>query len=286
MTHRAVGKLEQDYLRWIVRREHDSSRTDPVAPAFIAASARTALERLPRRPRRHPAHRPVRHRPACAHPRASRAVLRVLPRRVIRQNGPSASDPSRTDQRHPGPRPRDRRTPATRHQRSGPRVRDGERAVEDRLAQPADGALAAPVDGQPTLDAPPTSLSGHSDVDQPAVGTLPGKIYPGQTRRPGDRVSERQPWRPRRQTVYQILFDCHGPRMLSSVHHSSASSRSRCRRRIDSVHHLEEQAAVLEGPLRADHDDRRLVPAAPHPTAEALRDDAGDGQPSLCPAAR
>jgi predicted kinase len=36
--------LEQDYLRRIVLREHDSSRTNPVAPAFITATARNALD--------------------------------------------------------------------------------------------------------------------------------------------------------------------------------------------------------------------------------------------------
>jgi hypothetical protein len=43
-TPTAVGKIEQDYLRRVMLREHDSSRTDPVAPAFIAATARTALD--------------------------------------------------------------------------------------------------------------------------------------------------------------------------------------------------------------------------------------------------
>ncbi|MFD0816779.1 AAA family ATPase [Micromonospora zhanjiangensis] len=41
---RGCALIEQDYLRRIVLREHDSSRTDPVAPAFIAATARTALD--------------------------------------------------------------------------------------------------------------------------------------------------------------------------------------------------------------------------------------------------
>ncbi len=36
--------IEQDYLRRIVLREHDSGSMDPVAPAFIAATARTALD--------------------------------------------------------------------------------------------------------------------------------------------------------------------------------------------------------------------------------------------------
>jgi predicted kinase len=41
---RGCALVEQDYLRRILLREHDSSRTDPVAPAFIAATARTALD--------------------------------------------------------------------------------------------------------------------------------------------------------------------------------------------------------------------------------------------------
>lgn len=41
---RGCALLEQDYLRRIVLREHDSSRISPVAPAFIAATARTALD--------------------------------------------------------------------------------------------------------------------------------------------------------------------------------------------------------------------------------------------------
>lgn len=41
---RGCALLEQDYLRRTVLREHDSSRTDPVAPAFITTTARTALD--------------------------------------------------------------------------------------------------------------------------------------------------------------------------------------------------------------------------------------------------
>jgi predicted kinase len=41
---RGCALLEQDYLRRIILREHDSSRIGPVAPAFITATARTALE--------------------------------------------------------------------------------------------------------------------------------------------------------------------------------------------------------------------------------------------------
>ena len=41
---RGCALLEQDYLRRIVLREHDSGSMDPVAPAFIAATARTALD--------------------------------------------------------------------------------------------------------------------------------------------------------------------------------------------------------------------------------------------------
>ncbi|MDP9793662.1 putative kinase [Catenuloplanes nepalensis] len=40
---RGCALLEQDQLRRVVLREHDSSRIDPVAPAFIAATARAAL---------------------------------------------------------------------------------------------------------------------------------------------------------------------------------------------------------------------------------------------------
>lgn len=40
----AVGKLEQDYLRRTVLREHDSAAIGPVAPTFITATARTALD--------------------------------------------------------------------------------------------------------------------------------------------------------------------------------------------------------------------------------------------------
>ncbi len=39
-----VGKLEQDHLRRTVLGEHDSRNVDPVAPAFIVATARTALD--------------------------------------------------------------------------------------------------------------------------------------------------------------------------------------------------------------------------------------------------
>ncbi|MEV6813178.1 AAA family ATPase [Micromonospora sp. NPDC051296] len=41
---RGVALLEQDYLRRTVLREHDSAHIDPVAPAFITATARTALD--------------------------------------------------------------------------------------------------------------------------------------------------------------------------------------------------------------------------------------------------
>jgi predicted kinase len=41
---RGCALVEQDYLRRILLREHDTSRTDPVAPAFVAATARTALD--------------------------------------------------------------------------------------------------------------------------------------------------------------------------------------------------------------------------------------------------
>ncbi|WP_433230082.1 AAA family ATPase [Micromonospora sp. CA-248260] len=41
---RGAALLEQDYLRRIVLREHDSARIDPVAPAFITATARTVLD--------------------------------------------------------------------------------------------------------------------------------------------------------------------------------------------------------------------------------------------------
>ncbi|MFG1953970.1 AAA family ATPase [Micromonospora sp. NPDC048830] len=41
---RGCALLEQDYLRRVMLREHDSSRTNPVAPAFITATARTALD--------------------------------------------------------------------------------------------------------------------------------------------------------------------------------------------------------------------------------------------------
>lgn len=40
---RGCALLEQDHLRRVVLREHDSSAVEPVAPAFIAATARTAL---------------------------------------------------------------------------------------------------------------------------------------------------------------------------------------------------------------------------------------------------
>jgi len=43
-TPAAVDKLEQDHLRRTVLREHDSTNIDPVAPAFITATARTALD--------------------------------------------------------------------------------------------------------------------------------------------------------------------------------------------------------------------------------------------------
>ncbi|KXK63690.1 kinase [Micromonospora rosaria] len=41
---RGAALLEQDYLRRTVLREHDTARIDPVAPAFITATARTALD--------------------------------------------------------------------------------------------------------------------------------------------------------------------------------------------------------------------------------------------------
>ncbi|MCW6003755.1 AAA family ATPase [Micromonospora sp. CPCC 205371] len=42
---RGCALLEQDYLRRIMLREHDSRRTNPVAPAaFIATTTRTALD--------------------------------------------------------------------------------------------------------------------------------------------------------------------------------------------------------------------------------------------------
>ena len=44
LTHAMVGKIEQDHLRRIVLREHDSSHNDPVAPTFITTTARTALD--------------------------------------------------------------------------------------------------------------------------------------------------------------------------------------------------------------------------------------------------
>lgn len=41
---RGLALLEQDYLRRTLLREHDSTHINPVAPAFIAATARTALD--------------------------------------------------------------------------------------------------------------------------------------------------------------------------------------------------------------------------------------------------
>jgi predicted kinase len=41
---RGCALIEQDYLRRILLREHDTSRMDPVAPAFITATARNALD--------------------------------------------------------------------------------------------------------------------------------------------------------------------------------------------------------------------------------------------------
>ncbi|MFI6163105.1 AAA family ATPase [Micromonospora haikouensis] len=41
---RGAALLEQDYLRRIVLREHDSAHIDPVAPTFITTTARTALD--------------------------------------------------------------------------------------------------------------------------------------------------------------------------------------------------------------------------------------------------
>lgn len=41
---RGCALLEQDYLRRIMLREHDTSRTNPVAPGFITAVARNALD--------------------------------------------------------------------------------------------------------------------------------------------------------------------------------------------------------------------------------------------------
>ncbi len=42
---RGCALLEQDYLRRVVLREHDATAIDPVAPHFIVATARTALDR-------------------------------------------------------------------------------------------------------------------------------------------------------------------------------------------------------------------------------------------------
>src|SRR4051812_27312438 len=41
---RGCALLEQDHLRRVILREHDSTAIGPVAPAFIAATARTALD--------------------------------------------------------------------------------------------------------------------------------------------------------------------------------------------------------------------------------------------------
>lgn len=41
---RGCALLEQDYLRRTLLREHDSAHINPVAPAFITATARTALD--------------------------------------------------------------------------------------------------------------------------------------------------------------------------------------------------------------------------------------------------
>ncbi|MFI5914716.1 AAA family ATPase [Dactylosporangium sp. NPDC051541] len=41
---RGCALLEQDHLRRVVLREHDRDDVEPTAPAFIAATARTALE--------------------------------------------------------------------------------------------------------------------------------------------------------------------------------------------------------------------------------------------------
>lgn len=41
---RGCALIEQDHLRRIVLREHDSNRIDPVAPAFITATVRAALD--------------------------------------------------------------------------------------------------------------------------------------------------------------------------------------------------------------------------------------------------
>ena len=41
---RGAALLEQDYLRRTLLREHDSTHINPVAPAFITSTARTALD--------------------------------------------------------------------------------------------------------------------------------------------------------------------------------------------------------------------------------------------------
>ncbi|SCL43071.1 AAA family ATPase [Micromonospora aurantiaca] len=41
---RGCALIEQDYLRRVMLCEHDSSRTNPVAPTFITATAKTALD--------------------------------------------------------------------------------------------------------------------------------------------------------------------------------------------------------------------------------------------------
>jgi hypothetical protein len=59
-------------------------------------------------------------------------------------------------------------------------VEVGERAVENGFAQPADGALAAPIDGQPAADTLPASLSRHPYVHQATAGRTPdfGRRWP------------------------------------------------------------------------------------------------------------
>jgi hypothetical protein len=100
---RGAALLEQDHLRRTVLREHDSAHIDPVAPAFITTTARTALDLgyhviL----RRHPAHRTLRHGPARARRQPSRAGRGLLPGRVLRRDRSPPPRPRRAHPRHRG----------------------------------------------------------------------------------------------------------------------------------------------------------------------------------------
>ena len=98
---RGCALIEQDQLRRIVLREHDSNHIDPVAPAFITATVRAALD-----VGYHVVLEGILHTDRYAtvlrqlidtHPGT---VPRLLLRRVLRRDRPPAPAPARADRLH------------------------------------------------------------------------------------------------------------------------------------------------------------------------------------------